>query len=231
MPYVYKNTKRKRRSRRKRRKSYRAGFGRISGPGLTPTFPLARTFKNTFRYSSQGHTINPGVGGTPATHVFSLNGMFDPDVTGGGNQPLGYDQFMLMYNHYTVIGSRAIVTCYNSEVITPQMIILHIKDTATLSTDMEQVVENGNCRYDLLPAAAHKPHDLTINCSPSHFFGKNVLLEDAFRGGVTSNPNEQVYLHVTGFPLNSTDTQPIYFNVLIEYIAILQEPKELARST
>lgn len=41
-----------------------------------------------------------------ATYNFILNGLFDPNSTGIGHQPRGFDQWMQIYNKYTVIGAR-----------------------------------------------------------------------------------------------------------------------------
>lgn len=36
-------------------------------------------------------------------HLFRANGIFDPDVTGTGHQPLYRDQVADLYTNYTVI--------------------------------------------------------------------------------------------------------------------------------
>lgn len=48
--------------------------------------------------------INSGV--TIAEHRFSANGLFDPDETGTGHQPLLFDEYALLYNSYNVVSSR-----------------------------------------------------------------------------------------------------------------------------
>lgn len=45
-----------------------------------------------------------------ASHVYSANGLFDPDVTGTGHQPLMYDEYKLLYGMYRVISSKIKVT-------------------------------------------------------------------------------------------------------------------------
>ena len=40
------------------------------------------------------------------TQVFSMNSIFDPNVTGGGHQPLGHDQWANFYSNYEVKSSR-----------------------------------------------------------------------------------------------------------------------------
>ncbi len=45
----------------------------------------------------------------PVFHVMRANSCFDPDLSGGGHQPLGFDQMMLLYNKYTVLHSNITV--------------------------------------------------------------------------------------------------------------------------
>jgi len=47
------------------------------------------------------------VGGIIQTYLFSANGMYDPNITATGHQPYYFDQMTALYNHYTVIGSKA----------------------------------------------------------------------------------------------------------------------------
>ena len=66
--------------------------------------PVPLKMAATLLYSDQ-ITLNPAAG-TVSKHVFSANGLFDPNITGVGHQPRGFDQYMALYNHYTVIGAR-----------------------------------------------------------------------------------------------------------------------------
>lgn len=49
-----------------------------------------------------------------AEYVFSLNSIYDPDVTGTGHQPRGADQWGVLYREYMVRGARYNVQFYAS---------------------------------------------------------------------------------------------------------------------
>lgn len=49
-------------------------------------------------------------GGNVVQYQFRANNMRDPDVTGTGHQPRGFDQFMDVYNTYTVLGATCSVS-------------------------------------------------------------------------------------------------------------------------
>lgn len=64
--------------------------------------PFANVKYTTLKYS-QTDTYTAGASGiTGVEQAFRLNSMFDPDFTGAGHQPYGYDQLALLYKKYKV---------------------------------------------------------------------------------------------------------------------------------
>lgn len=51
-------------------------------------------------------TITEGAAGLGVSYSFRINDVFDPDFSGGGLQPLGFDQYTAMYGRYHVLGFR-----------------------------------------------------------------------------------------------------------------------------
>jgi len=49
--------------------------------------------------------------GNQATYLYRLNSVFDPDETGVGGQPAGFDQLKTLYGRYRVVAVRARVSC------------------------------------------------------------------------------------------------------------------------
>ncbi len=220
--------------RQYKRRNYRrsAGFNRRTGSGLLESSPLPKKFKVKMKYVDETMTLDPGSGGVPVTKVYSLNGLFDPDITGSGHQPLGYDQFMQMYDHYTVIGARARITATNKDTGTPIQVIASIRDKTTTTTNIGQIIENGLNRWTTLGVltSGNSTKTLTINFSTKNFFSKSPLQEADLQGTLNNNPVEQAYLHIIVHPLDAVDTSPVLFTIEIEYIAIMTEPKLLAQS-
>lgn len=222
--------------RRRRRRRSGSNFLRTIGPGLTHATPIGKKFVLRTRYVANAQSVNPGTGGTSATLVYSLNGLYDPEITATGHQPLGFDQFIgTLYNHYTVVGARVRVTAHNNDTAVGQILLLQIKDTATTSADIEDMIENSLNRYTVLApeGSGGSCKTMSINFSAKKFFsvGKGALVgNDLYRGDSASNPQEQAYLHVTGKPLSGTDTADIRFIIDIQYIAVLTEPRQLTGS-
>lgn len=227
MPKYYRKKKRQYRKRKPYRKRYR------KKSSIPRTFPLGNKFLFKTRYVETAQTLDVGIGGVPVTAIYRLNSLYDPFYTGAGHQPLGFDQMMTMYDHYTVIGARARITFSNSDGSNPQLVVAHIKDDISTAYNVQQVLENGRSKWTTLSPSdgGQAVRTLYMNFSAKKFFSKNVLHENAFSGDVSSNPGEVAYLHLTLAPADgSTDTTAIYYDITIEYIAVLTEPKTLASS-
>lgn len=229
MTFTKRTTRRRGRKRRYRKRSSRMP---ASGGGTMtrPSGPLGQKF--TFRsnyYDSR--LLDPTITGA-LSHVYSLNNLFDPDTTGTGHQPLGYDQLMLMYDHYTVIGARARVTFTNLDPTYSQVASLHLQDNNTTTTSITTILENGMNKYvHLSPSGGSgSSKTITIGCNVSKFFGRKVLQGDKFHGTITTGPSDQVYLHVTAASVQGVDAGAVSCTIMIQYVAIFSEPHQLAIS-
>lgn len=57
-------------------------------------------------------------------YVFNLNSIYDPNRTGVGHQPLGYDQWAQFYNRYRVLGAKVVVQANNNATVGTTMSII-----------------------------------------------------------------------------------------------------------
>lgn len=196
-------------------------------------FPLPLKLKRELRYMESSIGLNPGVAGTAADYVFSANGLYDPNITGVGHQPLGFDNYMAMYEHYTVIGAKITVQFQNTETIYMAWAGIAARSGSGAIANGPQAVENGMCVVTPLNKAdvSGDFRSLSYPLSIGKFMGRhNILAEDDFRGTSTANPNEEVYFHVIAFPNNAQDIGQITAHVVIDYIAIFTEPKNINQS-
>lgn len=217
----------KRRPKRRTYRRKRKYGGSMLGQSLRA--PLGKSFKGLVRYVDKNVQLNPGVGGVPVNHVFSMNGLYDPDITSTGHSVSFFTQMMQLYDHYTVIGSRARVSFSNTDTSYQQLVALQLKDTNTTDTVTNEILEQGGVIWRTLGAhgSGQAVKDLVIKCSPSKFFGRNVMSGDKYQGTSTSNPSDQVFLHIHAGPLEAADTDIIDATVEIEYIVVFTEPKQI----
>lgn len=185
----------------------------------------------TLIYQTGAKSLNPGAAGTAAYHVFSANGCYDPDISGTGHQPRGFDQFMLMYDHYVVVGSKITLVALNTDSTYSQILgVIRRDNSSTLGTDgTETATECGNCVWELLSPAGQGEGsktklELTIN--PAKFLGRgNPLSDPELKGNSSSNPSEEAYFTVWAQPLQAVDSTVIRFNAIIEYSVAFIEAK------
>lgn len=224
---------RRRRTYRRRARNSATRSSMISAVTRVNKGPLGKMFKMSLPYVEPQSVLNPGLGGIPVFHYFSANGLYDPNITGGGHQPLGFDQVMPMYDHYTVIASKITVTFFNDDATNKQVVGIRLSDQASLpvTADVGNLMENGGGKYAWLNTKGNNGDmvTLTLGCSPKKFFTK-TLNDDTYKGSVSSNPADQVYFQIWTAPLTSVDSGLVYFNVRIDYIALFSEPKLLASS-
>lgn len=225
--------KRKRTFKNRRRRPYkkRRPARRSYRMSKSSALPLGKKFRFRTRYHEQAVTFT-ATSASPAVGVFTMNGLYDPNITGVGHQPIGFDQIMPMYDHYHVIASKITVKCTNLDATTGGILTLNLRDSATTSADLNEIVENGNCKSVLIGTSGSSDgtKTLTLKCSPSKFFGRSAMEGTKYQGSQSQNPSDQVYCHINWQGAQNISTVSAVMQTTIEYIAILTEPKQLLKS-
>lgn len=232
--YLYtmprRNYKKKKTNRRRKRRTYQVS----RYTNNLSAFPIGQTFRFKTRYVQLQNELDVGVGGIAVSQVYSLTSLYDPYTSGTGHQPIGYDEMMAMYDHYTVIGARARVRFNQENYTANNMIVaISVQPTSTVSTGLTNTIENGLCKWTTLAPSegGGSQATLVMPFSAKKYFNRNVMNEKDHQGSVGSSPNENAYLHVTVKPSESgVDPLKVFYHIEIDYIAILTEPKKLGQS-
>ena len=187
---------------------------------------LPSSQKVTLRYS-QKFTISASLA-QAGTYVFRANSMYDPDLSGSGHQPRGFDQLMSMYDHFQVIGAK--ITIMSAQPSIASVIGVCIKDDSTVSTDYEDYFEE-NAAFNTIGMVGNdgEPMALKLNYSQKKFFGQGSL-EEQYEGSVAANPAEGAFFHVYQTAITDTATSTNAHVAVIDYIAVLTEPKQPTKS-
>jgi hypothetical protein len=226
------NGKKKTQGRRQQTKQYATNSAAVVGGSIAARFPTMPTRKRThLSYFESAVTVISGVS-VAGTQVFSANGLFDPNITGGGHQPMGYDQMMLFYEHYIVHSCKCTVVSVTSAV-GPIFVSLSRNAGATPTTVITDLVENGNIEYQALPVGAVQTifDKMVMVLDVAKFGGVDDILDNPeYRGAIGTNPAEQSYFHLSVWNPYSAATLSATFSVLLEFDASFVEPKKLAGS-
>jgi hypothetical protein len=158
---------------------------------------------------------------------FSCNGLFDPNISGTGHQPLYFDQLTAIYNHYTVFRSK----CTYQVILTsvPCLVSHYIEDDTSVSTG-SQSAEMSTSTVTVHSNLAVRPTNLTRVWDAKQFFGGDIFDNDLLQGSASANPTEQMYFTFNVTAMDGV-TAPSY-SVLVEvlYEAVWDELKTVAQS-
>lgn len=228
------STRRRRLAKRKvnRFALARAGYRIRSRTLPRAVFPSKKLVRLKY---TENITINPGAAGAIAYHQFSCNGMYDPNRTGVGHQPIGFDQWMSWYDHYHVIGSKITVYTRSVDTTTDTIVGIYKSDTNSFSpTTAEHACELPGAVYKHLPRTG--TGDATSIKVRSKYSPRKdqssskVLSDDQLRGDANNDPTEQHYFTIFAAAPYSADPTTISVWVHIEYLAVFTEPKAPVQS-
>lgn len=195
------------------------------GLGFPKKIVMTHKYVDTGVLSSTAGVINK--------YQWSANSLFDPNTTGGGHQPMYFDQMAALYNHYTVIGAKFKVTCtpYASNSA-GGFVGAYIDDdtTTTNITGISSLVEQSTSRRRVISPASNNTFTFNLKWSAKKTFGGSILANDNLQGSITTDPLEQSFftLAVQGFGV-APDVS-IQYLVEVQYIAVWDELKQVAQS-
>ena len=131
MAYVTRTRTRTRRQPYRRRRYGRRQASRWKGSSQPSQQigPLATKLKGKLNYYD-ALSLNAGAG-TIAQHVFSLNGLYDCNISGVGHQPSGWDQIMVLYDHACAIHTDVTVNFSNTDASYHLVAVAYVADSPT----------------------------------------------------------------------------------------------------
>lgn len=208
---------------KKRRKKYRAVM----------RSPIATKMITKMRYQTST-SLDAGNVGTADAHVFTCNGLFDPDITSSGHQPRGFDQLMALYDHYVVLGAKiTVIFAQQTDAVDAGNIVgITLKDSSVTSPYTNDYLEDGYNKYSCTNARdGNGLVRLTYNVNPAKFLSRSKPLSDPqLKGSIAGNPDEQVFFHVFAGGMDAANGGLCNINVVIDYIVALIEPKNPTQS-
>lgn len=125
------------------------------------------------------------------------NGIYDPNYTGVGHQPLGFDQFAGLYNHYLVTGATCRVSFFPSDTTNsyPLACGLLLHEDGVLSSTTPSTLMEGTAPKDRIVVNSLGPYHganvprLTVSYDPKSWFGVKDIEDNAYPLGAPINTN------------------------------------------
>jgi len=162
--------------------------------------------------------------GALAQRLFRCNGMFDPDLTGTGHQPMYFDNLGAIYDHYTVVKSRCKFTVTaNNTMANPCVITSYVDDDANPAATIAASEMAGSVTRVMVPNTG-APVIITKDWSARSTFGGDPLANDNLQGTPAADPTEQSNF-VLGVEVPALATQSFVLVTEIVYYAVWDELK------
>ncbi len=204
------------------------------GEGVTMKFPsFARPsqivpdrISTTLTYVDQ-FVLNATAASTD-NYVFRANSLYDPNYTGTGHQPLGYDQWTTFYQNWVVTACsvRFTMTPPNLSTATPQInnslvAVVPRRNDPSAIADVNTALEQPYTEWTMVAGYARPPVlKMTINCAK--FFGVDPTVygsSQEYSGAIGSNPTQVLYYVLvagtTAQAINNPD--PVYVTAEFEF--------------
>jgi len=169
--------------------------------------------------------------GIMANYIFSANGLYDPNITGTGGQPLYFDQCAALYDHYTVKASRCkIMLAGNGSVSGPQVYacLALDDDTNTNYTSVADLISDDVASWGLTGGVANKPLYLKAKWNAKKSYGiLDAATDSVMSGTAAANPSEQTYYRFAIQEAGFSATATVNFLCEIEYDTVWRERKDV----
>jgi hypothetical protein len=176
--------------------------------------------RNTLRYADEVTlAVSVGFG----KYIFSCNGMFDPNITGVGHQPLYFDQLTAVYDHYTVYKSRIrVLVAHPASQTTAVLTSLYIDDDTSTVGDASLASERPGAKSTYNVPSVYKANTLTMSWDGIKAFGPTPMTDPNLQGTVAANPTEQQFYVIQVYD-SGLNTFSAKVQVVMEFDAIWDE--------
>lgn len=208
----------------RRRRVYRRPAFRRSKIGYGP---MPRTKVVTMQYIRR-YTLTTAA--QLAVQVMNANSIYDPDNTGVGGQPLGFDQWSVFFKHYCVLWSRCSVRFCNPAGTHTSVVGVYLNGDNTVApyTDFHEVMEakRGSSRVIGIDL---KQYGLRCNYSPKKFFGIRDLKDNMDQLGslITGSPATPCYYIIWAQCADGAAAETLDAIVTVTYRVYWTHPNEI----
>lgn len=165
-------------------------------------------------------------------YQFNLNSLFDPDITGAGHQPKGFDQLSTLYARYRVYAVRYHVS-YIVNLSTDQNVAFVVAPTNSSSgyANLTSPREVFQSKYNI--STFYTPRSVSGMVNLPQLNGKSresYAADDTTAGTTTTSPSEVLSLHCVSAIQNTAVSQSANLSIKLEFLSEFWDPYQLAQS-
>jgi len=220
---------------------FNAGGKIESFAGTVSATPLPTRFKTKLRYASSITSSTTATTGVAAlVRLWNLGSLYDPDATGFGHFPYGFDQLKVLYYKYLVTGVRFKILVHSiggtAEVGVHAQLVNGDGYVTLVGDSFDVCVEKSDVTTVLVSPSGHtRIAELSGYCDNAMILGVTPaeLRSDValYSASTAANPTLSPLLQVVCSSPTGTASEEVTCSILLEYECELFEPVTLAQST
>jgi hypothetical protein len=212
--------------------------GKLSVMTRAQDFVFPRNWRRVLRYVD-AVTLTSTSGGQ-AYYQFRANSLFDPDLSGTGHQPRGFDQLCSStgpYLTYRVHGCTARLV-FPPSGANVWNIAAGFTDTSTVSAGASgqgiglSYAEQPGWIGSMLPADSGQSHEMILKATMSQIHNVPpvaIATDDQYAAAYNANPVDTAYFTIVG-NIITVATGNIFVGVLLEFDVTFEDPYMLTAS-
>jgi hypothetical protein len=154
-----------------------------------------------------------------AEYVYRLNSCFDPDFTGVGGQPDGFDFWKTYYTIYRVMAAKVEVQAVSNTIDGNGLLAIAATDSSGSYLSAEEVA--GLRKSKAATFTQQKPASLRASWHIGELFGRNddsILADSECAALTTASPTAVQYLHVAVESGNSATQATMVWTKITYYV-------------
>ncbi len=186
--------------------------------------------KTTLKYH-EGVLLDP-TAGQFKTYLYKCNGLYDPNYTGTGHQPMGYDQLASVYSHYCVTASRIKLTQLTSPA-NPTVVGVLVSDQNGSSGPWPAVTEQAKNRVSFVAPTQSSTQKIIVRQKWDLHTMTGIIdgSDSTYSAAVGADPTDVQYFIIFLQALDmSTDIAAQWYLVELEYDVTFTVRKEMTSS-
>lgn len=146
-----------------------------------------------------GQVVNLDLSSTGgAENAFRLNSLFDPDFTGTGTQPIGFDQWSALYNRYRVHSCSMHVEWLSSGTTLGAICGISVRRDSGVVNQFQDLVGEPYTKWIGVGSAQAGPGCLHHAVSVRELYGisNSTFMDEDYSASISGSPSRIVYGHV-----------------------------------
>lgn len=181
-------------------------------------------------------TMGNGINGTtPAVFSFSTNSLHDPNTTGAGHQPMGYDQLSNIYQKYQVLGAKIKIRVQNGSTQSGALVGLFVTNSSTIGAQtVGNLLEQKASKAKIMlgpqgsgPNTGFSTHTWSLRKELKGVRGAG----DDYSANVGASPSIQNYFMIWMGPMDAANTSgKVNIYAEVDYIVRWYDPIQLSQS-